>query len=73
MYWDENSGIGCKGDDGMGGGCPSIASAGGTGTDPAEAFDINGGTGATPEPDCFMLLGSGLLGVAVMLRRRLLF
>jgi hypothetical protein len=74
VYWDENSGIGCTGDDGMGGGCPSIASAGGTGTDPAESFDINGtngGTGTTPEPDSFILLASGILGLAGMLRRKL--
>ena len=25
VYWDENDGVGCKGDDGHGGGCPSEA------------------------------------------------
>jgi hypothetical protein len=72
VYWDENSGIGCKGDDGMGGGCPSQASSGGVGTDPAEAFDINGtaGGGSTPEPSSFFLLASGVLGVAGLLRRK---
>jgi hypothetical protein len=72
VYWDENSGAGCKGDDGMGGGCPSIASSGGVGTDPAEAFDINGtGSGTTPEPSGFMLLASGILGMAGVLRNKL--
>jgi PEP-CTERM motif len=73
VYWDENSGIGCKGDDGMGGGCPSTASSGGVGSDPAESFDINGtGGGSTPEPDSFILLASGILGLAGVLRRKLL-
>jgi PEP-CTERM motif-containing protein len=72
VYWDENSGIGCKGDDGMGGGCPSTASSGGVGSDPAESFDINGtGGGSAPEPDSFTLLGSGILGLAAVLRRKL--
>ncbi len=72
VYWDENSGIGCKGDDGMGGGCPSEASGGGVGTDPAEAFDINGtGGGSTPEPTSFMLLASGVLAVTGVLRQKL--
>src|SRR5271166_2429181 len=65
VYWDENSGIGCKGDDGMGGGCPSTASGGGVGSDPAESFDINGpGGGTTPEPSSIALFGSGALGLA---------
>ena len=73
VYWDENSGIGCKGDNGMGGGCPSIASSGGTGTDPSESFDINGtGGGTTPEPSSFLLLATGILGLAGVLRRKLL-
>src|SRR5271167_2049180 len=64
VYWDENSGIGCKGDNGMGGGCPSEASGGGVGTDPSESFDINGTSGGgTPEPGSFILLLSGVLGV----------
>ncbi len=74
VYWDENSGIGCKGDDGMGGGCPSQASGGGVGSDPAESFDINGpngGTAVTPEPSSFLLLASGVLGVACVLRHKL--
>ena len=73
VYWDENSGIGCTGDDGKGGGCPSEASGGGVGTDPAEAFDINGtgGTGTTPEPDSIVFFGSGIIGLAGVLRRKL--
>jgi hypothetical protein len=74
VYWDENSGAGCKGDDGMGGGCPSEASSGGVGSDPSESFDINGtngGTGSTPEPSSAVLVGSGILGVAGLLRRKL--
>jgi len=74
VYWDENDGVGCTGDDGRGGGCPSMASGGGIGSDPPEAFDIygtNGGTGTTPEPDSFILLASGILGLAGVLRRKL--
>ncbi len=72
VYWDENSGIGCKGDNGMGGGCPSQASSGGVGSDPAEAFDINGpGGGSTPEPSSMILLASGVLGLAGVLRSKL--
>lgn len=73
VYWDENSGAGCKGDDGMGGGCPSQASGGGVGSDPAESFDITGtGGGTTPEPGSFLLLASGILGMGGWLRRKLL-
>jgi hypothetical protein len=72
VYWDENSGIGCKGDDGKGGGCPSEASSGGVGSDPAEAFDINGtGGGGTPEPGSFLLLATGVLAVTGVLRQKL--
>src|SRR5271157_2809319 len=74
VYWDENSGIGCKGDDGKGGGCPSQASSGGIGSDPAESFDLNGtsgGSGSTPEPSSFVLFGSAILGLAGVLRRKL--
>jgi PEP-CTERM motif len=73
VYWDENSGVGCKGDDGKGGGCPSEAS-GGLGSDPPEAFDINGSVngGTVPEPASWMLLASGVLGVIGWLGRKLL-
>ena len=71
VYWDENSGAGCGGDDGHGGGCPSIASPGGVGSDPSETFTIDGPGGTTPEPDSFILLASGILGLTGLLRRRL--
>ncbi len=73
VFWDENFGVGCKGDDGNGGGCPSTASNGAVGSIGAESFDINGtgGTGTTPEPDSFLLLASGILGLAGVLRYKL--
>ena len=61
IYWDENSG-------------PSSASENSVGTIPSEAFTVVGGsttTGTVPEPSTILLLGSGLLGVAGMLRRKL--
>ncbi len=67
VYWDENSGAGCTSD-----GCPSSASESAVGTIPSEAFTINeSGTGTTPEPGNILLFGSGLLGFAGMLRRKL--
>ncbi len=73
VYWDENSGAGCGGDDGKGGGCPSFASENDVGTISSEAFTINGTSngGTTPEPSSFLLLGSGILGVIGSLRRKL--
>jgi hypothetical protein len=72
VYWDENDGVGCTGDDGHGGGCPS-ESLNGEGSIGAESFDINGpGGGTTPEPGSFLLLASGILGLAGVLRRKLL-
>jgi PEP-CTERM motif len=62
VYWDENSG-------------PSSASESALGTIPSEAFTIStsgGGTsGSTPEPSSIMLFGSGILGLAGVLRRKL--
>ncbi len=61
VYWDENSG-------------PSSASESATGTLPAESFQIigtSGGGGSTPEPSSLMLLASGVVGVAGLLRRKL--
>jgi len=68
VYWDENSGIGCGG-----AGCPSMASESAVGTIPSESFTIFGGSssGTTPEPSGIMLLGSGILGLAGLLRRKL--
>ncbi len=76
LYWDENSGVGCKGDDGMGGGCPSQACdntclAAGASI-PPESFDITGTSGGqTPEPTSFLLFGSGILGMAGIVRHTL--
>ena len=71
IYWDENSG-------------PSSASENSVGTIPSEAFTVLGGTGTTsttttttsttgtvPEPSSIMLFGSGILGLAGVLRRKL--
>jgi hypothetical protein len=63
VYWDENSG-------------KSSASESAVGTIPSEAFTVNtsgGGTtgGNTPEPSSIMLFGSGVLGLAGVLRRKL--
>jgi len=65
VYWDENSGKGCGG-----AGCPSVASESAYGTIPSEAFTISGGA-ATPEPSSILLFGSGVLGLAGLLRRKL--
>ena len=65
LYWDENSG-------------PSQASESALGTIPSEAFYITGSSGSstttsgqTPEPTSIMLFGSGILGLAGILRRKL--
>ena len=60
VFWDENSG-------------PSQASESSVGTIPSEAFTINtsgGEGGTTPEPSSIMLFGSGILGLAGVLRRK---
>jgi len=67
VYWDENSGAGCGGQM-----CPSSASESAVGTIASEAFTISsGGTTTTPEPSSIMLFGSGILGLAGLLRRKL--
>ena len=70
VYWDENSGVGCGSQ-----GCPSSAFENTLGSIPSEAFTITGTatgtTGTTPEPSSIMLFGSGILGLAGVLRRKL--
>ena len=62
IYWDENSG-------------PSTAYENTIGSIPSEAFTLTGNTGTTtgttPEPSSIMLFGSGILGLAGVLRRKL--
>jgi hypothetical protein len=68
IYWDENSG-------------PSTAYENTIGSIPSEAFTLTGfstgsgsgsgsGSGTTPEPSSIMLFGSGILGLAGVLRRK---
>src|SRR5664279_3936577 len=57
IYWDENSG-------------PSTAYENTLGSIPSEAFTLYA-SGTTPEPSSIMLFGSGILGLAGALRRRL--
>ncbi len=61
VYWDENSG-------------PASAYENSVGSIASEAFTITGTTttsGTTPEPSSIMLFGSGILGLAGVLRRKL--
>jgi hypothetical protein len=61
IYWDENSG-------------PSTAYENTLGSVPSEAFTLTGTTttpSTTPEPSSIMLFGSGILGLAGVLRRKL--
>jgi len=66
LYWDENSG-------------PSQASENSVGTIPSESFTMYGTanstttttTGTTPEPGSILLFGSGIVGIAGILRHRL--
>jgi len=65
-YWDENSGDGCTSP-----GCPSQASDNSTGPIPSESFTVLGGpTSTVPEPGSLLLLFSGGVAVAGVLRRR---
>jgi len=70
VYWDQNYGKGCGGSDGKGANCPSMASESAIGTIYSEAFTITGGS--TPESTSIVLFGSGILGLAAMLRRKLM-
>lgn len=64
VYWDENSGIGCTSP-----GCPSLATT--IEPIPPESFTLYGSpSGTTPEPSSILLFGSGILGLAGILRRR---
>ena len=66
-FWDENSG-------------PSMASENSVGSIPSESFTVLGSsssstttsttTTSVPEPSSIMLLGSGILGLAGLLRRK---
>jgi hypothetical protein len=68
IYWDENSG-------------PSLAFESSVGSIPSEAFTLScvpccvaGGSspcGPSPEPSSIMLFGSGILGLAGILRRKM--
>ena len=58
VLWDQNSG-------------PSSAFENFLGTIPSETFQILGGGGTTPEPGSIMLFGTGILGLAGVLRRKL--
>jgi PEP-CTERM motif len=59
IYWDENSG-------------PSTAYENTIGSIPSEAFTLDGTRpGTTPEPSSILLFGSGILGLAGVLRRKL--
>jgi hypothetical protein len=66
VYWDENSGAGCTSP-----GCPSETVVS-EGSIPAESFTILGGpAGSTPESSSIVLFGSGVAGIAAVLRRRI--
>jgi hypothetical protein len=60
VYWDENNG-------------PSQVYQTNEGSIPSESFNIvgNSGSGSTPEPSSIFLFGSGIVGVADVLRRKL--
>ena len=58
IYWDENSG-------------PSSAYENTLGSIPSEAFTLTGFHEGTPEPSSISLFGSGIFGLAGILRRKL--
>ena len=63
----------------MSSGCPSSAQENTLGSIPSEAFTLSGpgstssvtDGGTSPEPGSIMLFGSGVLGLAAFLRRKL--
>jgi hypothetical protein len=63
IYWDENDGPSVGYSTQVG----SIGAYEGTGLSGSETFTIT----ATPEPSSFLLLGSGLMGLAFLIRRKL--
>jgi len=65
-FWDENSGVGCQSP-----GCPSQASTQNIGTIPSESFTLYGNSngGTVPEPGSLLLLMSGVLTAAGMVRK----
>jgi hypothetical protein len=67
IYWDENSGIDCDWY-----GCPSTAYENEVGSIPSESFTLTGigDIGLVPEPSSILLFGSGILGLAGVLRRK---
>lgn len=69
VYWDENSGAGCHSE-----GCPSTAYPDFFETIPSEAFTVLGdsGSGTVPEPASLGLFASGVVGVGMLCRRKLL-
>jgi len=71
VYWDENDGVDCGGSDGKGGNCPSLASDTSIGTIFSETFTVTG-AGTTPEPGSMVLLGSGIVSLGGVLRRKML-
>jgi hypothetical protein len=71
-YWDQNAGVGCQSP-----GCPSQAQDNILGTIPSETFTLTAqgtttSTGTTPESSSLLLLASGVISVAGVLRRKLL-
>jgi hypothetical protein len=67
VFWDQNNGPSTAFEDSVEG-FASLNGANGPGTN-SETFSING-TSVVPEPSSLLLMGSGLLSLAGMMRRR---